>query len=103
MFEAKIAEMMNPSEAPNSSNIAPRQPRQLLRLGVTTRQSATIEECAETVFFDSEGSFYDGSRRRSCARRFGKDQVMSVLINLDAQSPNANTVSLFCDGKRFSD
>ena len=30
--------------------------------------------------------------------RFAKDCVMAIVINLDAESPNANTITLFRDG-----
>lgn len=106
MFEAKIAEMMNPSEGPHPNNSMPR-PRQVVRLGFSVAgKSSVLDESTDSVYFDSEGNFHDGSarsKRRPAARRFGKDQVMAVLLNLDASSPNANTISLFCDGSRFSD
>lgn len=40
------------------------------------------------------------SKKTQVGCRFGSDNVMAVLLNLDASSPNSNTISLFKDGKR---
>merc|ERR1712217_378658 len=34
--------------------------------------------------------------------RLGRDDVLAVVVNLDAKGPNANTDSLFCNGVRLS-
>merc|ERR1712139_161876 len=99
---AKIVEMLNPVEGAQS-NQAPR-PRQLVRLGVAAAiNSPLLDEVADRVFFDTEGFFFNGSKRSRAMHRCVKDQVLGILLNLDAATPNANTISFFRDGQRVSD
>jgi len=96
MYEVKIIEALNPT---------PKVPaaKQLVRLGFSTAGSPLVLGDADTgVYFDSDGGFAVGHQRKGTSQRFGRDQSVAVLLNLDAASPNANTVSLFCNGKRIS-
>lgn len=103
-FETKIVENLNPSEGNGRSNTRTPQPRQLVRLGVCLAgASPLLDESNDKVFFDSDGYFCHGRRRSRSSQRFSRDQVVGLLINRDADSPNANTISLFCDGQRVSD
>merc|ERR1712232_1393607 len=99
MFEAKIIEVLNP---PETSNRTPR-PRQLLRIGVATEGSTLfLQETEENVCFDSEGIFVHNRKCEPVSQKFARDQVIAVVLNLDKDSPNSNTISLFRDGVRIS-
>jgi len=103
MFEVKIIESLNPVEAQGGSNRAP-QPRQLVRVGVSAAGSSLfLTDGPDNVCFDSEGYFAHEKRRRKVAQKFSHDQTVAVLLNLDASSPNANTISLFRNGIRVSE
>jgi len=99
----KIIEALNPTEASQARSKVPAA-RQLVRIGFSTAGSPLVLGDADTgVYFDSDGGFAVGRQRTGGAsQRFSRDQSMAVLLNLDASSPNANTVSLFRDGKRVS-
>merc|ERR1719210_3045982 len=102
IFEAKIVEILNPAETSGQKGRTP-MPRQLLRLGFSTENSTLfLGETEETICFDSEGSLTHNRKSDRVSQNFARDQVMSVLLNLDQGSPNANTVSLFRDGVRIS-
>jgi hypothetical protein len=101
MFEVKIIENRTPM---NSGGKYEPMPRQLLRIGLSTSTSSLFLESSECgICFDSEGNFGHGTtRERSGGRKWHTYQVLAVLLNLDANSPNANTVSLFADGRRVT-
>eukprot|EP00408_Alexandrium_pacificum_P067093 CAMPEP_0171175998 /NCGR_PEP_ID=MMETSP0790-20130122/11513_1 /TAXON_ID=2925 /ORGANISM="Alexandrium catenella, Strain OF101" /LENGTH=837 /DNA_ID=CAMNT_0011640883 /DNA_START=69 /DNA_END=2579 /DNA_ORIENTATION=+ len=104
-FEAKVVEAVTPMEGWNQGKSRAPMPRQLVRLGFSVANSSLIladggENC---VCFDSEGYFYADKKRTPSSQRFARDQALGVLLNLDAKSPNANTVSLFCNGQRVSE
>merc|ERR1740117_1088364 len=42
----------------------------------------------------------NNKKKNRCSLAFGRDDVLAVVLNLDAASPNANTISLFKNGKR---
>merc|ERR1712008_15957 len=84
----------------------PPMPRQLLRIGFSTSASSLfLGESEEHICFDSEGNFTAEKKKKQLGanKRFTRDQVIAVVLNLDAKSPNKNTVSLFRDGERLSD
>lgn len=98
MFEAKIVEMvMRAEDGPKPS------PKHVLRLGFSTSQSQLLMGHGVTdICFDMEGFLLHDKKRSSLGlpARYGKGNVLAVLINLDKASPNAFTISLFKDGKR---
>mmetsp|Transcript_38782 Transcript_38782/g.111988 ORF Transcript_38782/g.111988 Transcript_38782/m.111988 type:complete len:729 (-) Transcript_38782:48-2234(-) len=101
MFEAKIVESKSPTESGGAGRTP--QPRQLVRVGVSVAGSSLfLTDGPDSVCFDSEGYFAHEKRRRKVASKFGQDQTIAVLVNLDSGSPNANTISLFADGVRVS-
>lgn len=101
MFEAKIFEVLNPADL-GQSRTRPPMPKQLLRIGFSTSGSSlTLGESEEHVYFDSEGAFTAEKKKKSLGKRFTRDQVIAVVLNLDAKSPNKNTISLFRDGERL--
>uniref|UniRef100_A0A7S1WDV0 B30.2/SPRY domain-containing protein n=2 Tax=Alexandrium catenella TaxID=2925 RepID=A0A7S1WDV0_ALECA len=104
-FEVKVIEALTPQEGWNQGRSRVPVPRQLVRVGFSVANSSLIlgdggEGC---VCFDSEGYFYADKKRTPSSTRFGREQSLGVLLNLDAKSPNANTVSLFCNGARISE
>eukprot|EP00435_Cladocopium_sp_Y103_P012722 s4613_g3.t1 len=102
-YEVRIVEILDPFDAqgPYSRVV---QPRNLLRLGFCTSASSLfVGDTEDSVGFDSEGHFiHSRTFSAGATQRFGRDQVMGVLLNLDASSANANTISLFRDGMRAS-
>ncbi|CAE8633150.1 unnamed protein product [Polarella glacialis] len=100
MFETRIVENLNPSEG--HSEKTP-QPRQLVRVGFSLAGSSLfLADGVSNCCFDSEGFFVHEKTRKKVGPKFGHDVTVAVLLNLDASSPNANTVSLFVDGVRAS-
>lgn len=101
MFEAKVIEALSPAEAAGNKAKVP-MPRQLLRIGFSTAGSQLVlGETDDGVCFDAEGAFTVECKKKVVCQRFGKNQTMAVLLNLDQKSPNANTISLFHNGERY--
>jgi len=101
-FEARIVESLNPSEPQGERTRTP-QPKQLLRIGLSLAGSSVfLADTFDSVCFDSEGFFVHGKKRAKCSSKIQRDQTVTLLVNLDADSANANTVSLFLNGKRCS-
>jgi len=103
MYEVRIVEHLNPIEA--SAKRPGPAPRQLVRVGFSTAGSELVlGEDVNGICFDSEGVvFAEGNKIMGKSQKFGRDQVVAVLLNLDATSANANTVSLFRDGVRITE
>eukprot|EP00929_Paragymnodinium_shiwhaense_P039615 TRINITY_DN207_c0_g5_i1.p1 TRINITY_DN207_c0_g5~~TRINITY_DN207_c0_g5_i1.p1 ORF type:complete len:1080 (+),score=419.53 TRINITY_DN207_c0_g5_i1:107-3346(+) len=74
-------------------------------LGFVTKDSTShfIGFSETALGFDSRGQFCCGGdqKRRVISKPFGQHEVLGCLLNLDASSANANTVSLFCNGVRL--
>jgi len=103
LFEMKILESLNPAEGQGGKARAP-APRQLVRVGLSTQDSSIfLSDGPDNVCFDSEGYFIHEKKRAKVSQKFSRDQVVGLLLNLDASSPNKNTVSLFRDGVRVSE
>jgi hypothetical protein len=101
-FEVRIMAMLNPAEIGHRQvNVLPRQQ---VRVGFSVpRSSLFLGETEDGVCFDSEGFFISGMSRTMSSQRFTRDQVVTVVLNLDESSgPHAQTVSLFRDGQRIS-
>merc|ERR1712048_129676 len=99
----KILESLNPAEGQGGKARAP-APRQLVRVGLSTQDSSIfLSDGPDNVCFDSEGYFIHEKKREKVSQKFSRDQVVGLLLNLDASSPNKNTVSLFRDGVRVSE
>merc|ERR1712194_873127 len=73
-------------------------------LGFSTADASLFLSDEAAVGFDAEG-YYVSAGEWSQKQLFKKfdayTAVYGVLLNLDQSSPNANTVSLFCNGERF--
>jgi len=97
MFEVKIVQAIQTSHAGQ-------KPKQLVRVGFSTSSSSLIlGDGADSVCFDCDGFFTSETKRSPGGQRFGKDQVIAVVLNLDSKSPNYNTVSLFKEGAKAMD
>ncbi|CAE6920097.1 Hnrnpu [Symbiodinium sp. CCMP2592] len=102
LFEVRIVELRRSVE-----NGKQRVPRQFCGVGFCAEGSSLfLGDDERSMGFDSEGclckdgrkSWMDGLNDRI---RLDRQLVIGVLLNLDAQSPNANTLSLFVNGERL--
>jgi len=105
MFEVRIVEALNPAESSTGQRGRVPMPRQLVRLGFSTANSALVlGDSEQGIHFDSEGAYVSGKGKKAAvSQRFTRDQVISVLLNLDPKSPNHNTLSIFREGERISE
>lgn len=102
MFEVKVLETMAPLEDPTARQRVS-QPRSQVRIGFATAKSALfLGETADSVCFDSEGHLIYDKKKSQVSQKFTTGDVIAVVLNLDASSANANTISLFKDGVRVS-
>lgn len=102
MFEVRIMEVMNPLEEANA-RARMTGPRNQVRLGFATVKAGLFLGYSEdTVGFDSDGHFLNGKNKNMVAQKFGPGDVAAVVLNLNKDSPNARTISLFKNGKRVS-
>lgn len=102
VFEAKTIEVMNPADDP-AARQRTSMPRCQLRIGVSlVGSSLFLGEDESSICFDSEGFLIHNKNQSSCSQKFGADSIVTLLLNLDNSSPNANTISLFKDGQRAS-
>jgi len=98
MFEVRIVESKSFADAGKS------KAKQSCCLGFTSADSSLfLSDGSDCVGFDSEGFYRCGGEwsQKALYNRFEPyTAVYGVLLNLDQKSPNANTVSLFCNGTR---
>eukprot|EP00927_Polykrikos_kofoidii_P030738 TRINITY_DN26467_c0_g1_i1.p1 TRINITY_DN26467_c0_g1~~TRINITY_DN26467_c0_g1_i1.p1 ORF type:complete len:1248 (+),score=283.84 TRINITY_DN26467_c0_g1_i1:65-3745(+) len=99
-FEAKIVEFLAPK--PRVDHTHP-QPGPVVRVGVSAAGSSLfMPDVPLCACFDAEGLYaHQGCSEKVC-EKFGRDEIIAVLVNLDATSANANTLSLFKGGRRMS-
>jgi len=98
-----VLEVLVPAVPLGRNNPTQPIPRQQCRIGFSKGGSSLyLGESADSFCFDADGTFITNKAKNPCAERFARDNVVGVLLNLDPSSPNANTVSLFKDGKRAS-
>eukprot|EP00930_Biecheleria_cincta_P085389 TRINITY_DN74781_c0_g1_i1.p1 TRINITY_DN74781_c0_g1~~TRINITY_DN74781_c0_g1_i1.p1 ORF type:complete len:934 (-),score=226.17 TRINITY_DN74781_c0_g1_i1:110-2860(-) len=101
-YEVKVVELLSPSEGHMRSQRAP-MPRNIVRVGFSTKGSSLfLADTEDGVCFEADGYFTIGKKREPVCERFTRENTLAVLLNLDPSSPNANTVSLFKDGRRAS-
>ena len=102
LFEVRIVELRRSIE-PGKQRV----PKQFCGIGFCSDDSSLFLGYDEgSMGFDSEGclcrdgrrSWMDGLNDRI---KLDRQVVIGVLLNLDAQSPNANTLSLFVNGERL--
>eukprot|EP00401_Gymnodinium_catenatum_P072216 CAMPEP_0117480056 /NCGR_PEP_ID=MMETSP0784-20121206/12198_1 /TAXON_ID=39447 /ORGANISM="" /LENGTH=1129 /DNA_ID=CAMNT_0005274491 /DNA_START=36 /DNA_END=3423 /DNA_ORIENTATION=- len=101
MFEVRIVEHQNPDEGRISRGTPVPMPRQLLRVGFSLAGPTLLlqGQTADTVYFDSDGHYVHMANRARVASRFGREHVVTLVLNLDQDSPNKNTLTMFQDGK----
>merc|ERR1719188_2943039 len=103
VFEVAIAETKNAAE-PQGQKGRPPAPRNFVRVGLSTSSASLfLNDASESVCFDSEGTFSVGKVKKRLSQKFSLGQVVACVVNLDPNSPNANTISLFRDGVRISE
>eukprot|EP00928_Gymnodinium_smaydae_P053199 TRINITY_DN37243_c0_g1_i1.p1 TRINITY_DN37243_c0_g1~~TRINITY_DN37243_c0_g1_i1.p1 ORF type:complete len:1086 (+),score=373.31 TRINITY_DN37243_c0_g1_i1:89-3346(+) len=103
-FEVQLVETIYISEHPNARGKAP-HPKSVIRVGLSPAGSSSILcDDGASCYFDTEGFFTHGKKRTKAGyRHLRRGQIMTVVVNLDAESANANTLSLFVDGARISE
>jgi len=99
MFEAKLVQNVNLAHALQNPT-GPRA-KHYLRIGFSTAKSCLILGSSPTdVCFDSDGVFWHNKERTPLKFKFGRDDVLAVVLNLDKDSQNYNTISMFKNGQR---
>jgi hypothetical protein len=90
MYEVKIVQVLDAGGKAKAG----------VRIGFSVAGSGLIlGEDASSVYFTDDASFVGGKKRQSVkGGNIKKDSVIAVVLNLDAKSPNANTVALYKDG-----
>jgi len=72
----------------------------------TAKSSLFMGDNADSISFDSEGHFCH-NRKKTKTHQSGlgsaKGQVATILLNLNKDAPNGNTISLFRNGKRVTE
>merc|ERR1712217_997500 len=69
----------------------------------TAGSSLLLGDTADSIGFHSAGGLIsDGKNAWAKSGASGRGTTIGVLLNLDQKSPNANTISLFREGKRAS-
>merc|ERR1712194_773403 len=97
-FEVKVIQMVNTAEGAGSNTGAPKN---VIRVGVSTAGSDLIlGETEESICFDAGGNSIFNKTRTRGSQKIYRDDTVTVLLNLEKGSPNANTISLFKDGVR---
>jgi len=85
MFEAKIVETNGQAK---------------VRVGFSAEGSLFLGEDDNSICFDAEGSSVSNKKKGKVGASFHQGMMVAVVLNLDASSPNKNTISLFKNGKR---
>eukprot|EP00929_Paragymnodinium_shiwhaense_P118696 TRINITY_DN90614_c0_g1_i1.p1 TRINITY_DN90614_c0_g1~~TRINITY_DN90614_c0_g1_i1.p1 ORF type:complete len:956 (+),score=362.14 TRINITY_DN90614_c0_g1_i1:57-2870(+) len=105
MFEIKIVEALAPPEVPMAARKAI-IPKQLVRVGFSTASEDLLfgtTEGAKQMCVDSEGMLNMAGQKTMTGTKFGKEHVVALVLNLDPKSANANTVTLYRDGKKATE
>lgn len=81
----------------------------LLRLGFSTARSSLFlgDGSSDSVAFDSDGTFISAEpdqerplRVEKACKAFHSHRVISIVVNLNKDAPNGNTLAVFLDGQR---
>jgi len=102
MFEAKIIQKINVGNSGQQQHQqgGNRRPHQF-RIGFSAAKSPLVlGSSTMDICFESEGNFLHNGQRTQVKGRFDRDMVVAVVLNLDKDSSNFNTISLFRDGAR---
>mmetsp|Transcript_105937 Transcript_105937/g.188413 ORF Transcript_105937/g.188413 Transcript_105937/m.188413 type:complete len:999 (+) Transcript_105937:5-3001(+) len=102
MYEVRVLELLNQAEG--GLQIRTPSSKHMLRVGFSTAKCAPLMgDSEDSICFDSEGGLLFNKKRIVVPAKFGPECVIGVVLNLDADSANANTISLFKDGQRICD
>mmetsp|Transcript_20199 Transcript_20199/g.35973 ORF Transcript_20199/g.35973 Transcript_20199/m.35973 type:complete len:1126 (+) Transcript_20199:73-3450(+) len=99
LFEVKIVEVKYTTESSSKQRV----PRMLVGLGFGTEDASLfLGDGGKNIGFNSEGElFKDGGSTWLGNRTHLQSQtVLAILLNLEPESPNADTVCFFVDGVR---
>ncbi|CAE7675204.1 HNRNPUL1, partial [Symbiodinium pilosum] len=70
----------------------------------TARSSPIMGDNEDSVCFDSDGGLlFNRKRVPLLEAKYGPESTMAVVLNLDQDSPNVNTLTLYRDGQRVAD
>lgn len=98
-FEVTILENISTSDG------ASRPPAQHVKVGFSTEGSCLFMGNSEdSICFDSEGNLHHNKKKTKVFQgKVLRDQVLTVLLNLNKGAPNSNTISLFKNGQRITE
>jgi len=85
MFEAKIVETSGKPQ---------------VRVGFSAQGSLYLGEDENSICFEADGNCISHKKKLGGGCSFQQGMVVAVVLNLDASSPNKNTISFFKNGKR---
>mmetsp|Transcript_50611 Transcript_50611/g.118217 ORF Transcript_50611/g.118217 Transcript_50611/m.118217 type:complete len:886 (+) Transcript_50611:111-2768(+) len=102
MFEVSVVQALTPSDGSSARGRAT-MPGQLVRLGFSTSPSTLLlGDNQDSVCFDSDGFLImEGKKKQACTEKFGREQIVALVLNLDSKSPNSNTIALYKEGVRI--
>lgn len=106
LFEIRVVEAFSPTPMQMQNRQQQQLPKQQVRVGVSLAGSGLLlGEDDQSICFDADGFSVAEKKNKALgtSARFGRDQVIGLLVNMDESSPNANTVSLFRDGVRITE
>eukprot|EP00927_Polykrikos_kofoidii_P084989 TRINITY_DN9120_c0_g1_i1.p1 TRINITY_DN9120_c0_g1~~TRINITY_DN9120_c0_g1_i1.p1 ORF type:complete len:1042 (+),score=258.05 TRINITY_DN9120_c0_g1_i1:115-3240(+) len=104
VFETRIVEKLAPLETAWPSRKA--VPKPLVRIGFSLAGSELVlGEGEGSICFDADGSIITNGQRKAAvaSMKFGRESVVSVVLNVDPSSTSRNTLSLFRDGERVTE
>jgi len=110
LYEVQVVEKLNPEEFAQHK----KQSGHVLRVGVSL-QKAELLQCRQSsdddgeafkgIYFEDNGVCWAGNTKTQSKKNANLLQgncVIGILLNVDAKSPNNNTLSLFKDGVRVA-
>eukprot|EP00929_Paragymnodinium_shiwhaense_P077131 TRINITY_DN396_c1_g1_i3.p1 TRINITY_DN396_c1_g1~~TRINITY_DN396_c1_g1_i3.p1 ORF type:complete len:941 (-),score=453.39 TRINITY_DN396_c1_g1_i3:331-3153(-) len=101
MYEVKLIELMSPHEKGERFERRYTPAKNVVKVGFGTEKCSLFPgDSALSMSFNMDGTFTLGGKTNKLAKSFSRDNVVSVLLNLEKGHANCNTVSLFIDGQR---
>jgi hypothetical protein len=89
MFEAKVMEEGHSQHGAKN----------VIQVGLSLAGSSLLSD-EDSIVFDNEGFLIQGKKRVRTNQKFAKASTVAIVVNLDAASANADTVSVFVNGVR---
>lgn len=102
MFEVKVLEQGNSNASGKAKGKGEKgeSSKNTVRIGLGLGGSPLLSE-EDSVYFDNDGFFVHGKKRVKTNQKFTKASTIAIVVNMDASSPNADTVSIFSNGTRI--